>query len=1156
MNLPCLRGTSRDPLDGAMHDVYADSRTPIVSKRQGCFQEPNGRSFPGSNRQPARSWRASWARTGAYLLACAAIVFVLLISTTPAHAVEHHFRASPPNAASLTLPLLSDDDRAFLAALPEVRVAIPLPPASPYERIDQDGLVTGIHPEMLVALSRAFGFRVRPVIYESWSAVLAAARARDVDMVMTLGVTADRLEYLEFTLGTTPLTGTLFTRSGASPTPIETATFVLEKDYMANEFVRRQYPNAKIVTVPTTGDALRAVVEGRGDYYLGSLLEATDWLEVSPVPGIVASRLLPYGTGYYHFGVRKDWAPLARILNKGIQALRQQPNRDIDAALSSLSPLLRPERGLALSADAVQVIVQHPLWRVGAVRGLAMLNDVDAHNVHSGIAAEYTEQIARRLGIAVQVVSFDNVASMLEALRQGRIDLVPFLTRTVSREKEFGFSAPYLELPYMLVARSDAPLYWSMDSMRGRRLALALAHPLRDVLSRDYPDITVVDAANGNEAMDKVARGEADAAVEVKLFANLRVNSDPTGELRVVTEVRELPAQFHFATRRDAQDFLPLVNQALADIPEAERQRMLRRWVAVDLQPPFPWRRHLPLAIAIFVGIASIVIMTAWWNLRLRREVVARRRSEMLLADVATVVPAVAFRYVFDLGGRLRHVFISPSARDFLGIELRPTTTLWRSMAPHMSQEDRDLSLARAQECEKTGERYKCTVQFQPPGLPARWIHSEAVMTHDPRGRKVWTGYLADVSTERELLARLSREASARNLLLAAASHELRAPTHNLSLALQSIDTATLPADSVTSLRIARRAASTLTNLLNDVLDAARFDAGPLKLHPAPFDLRELVEEVAESWGHVARAKGLVFSHSLVDEAPSTIVLDALRIKQILTNLLSNACKYTSRGSVSLAVGVDLDEGLLHLVVEDTGPGFDAQARAQLFQPFATLSPASPPSDALGAVASSGLGLMVCRKIAVAMGGRIDVTSKPGEGSTFSVVLPLSVAGRGQGSNTDLCATTADNSAPSTYPLEPSEAAQIIVCDDDPVSRLLTSQILRMRGYDVIEAADAPSALAAWRDGLARALVTDLSMPGMDGRALIRELRAQERIQCVAEPTCVIICSGEPPADDVQCQHDAYLLKPVDMMQLSSLLIERGILPAADRLRLAGRTDS
>ena len=244
-----------------------------------------------------------------------------------------------------------------------------------------------------------------------------------------------------------------------------------------------------------------------------------------------------------------------------------------------------------MSSDEAALVARHLVWRVGAVSGLAMLNDEDERGIHSGISVGYTEHMVRRAGVGLEIIPFDNGAAMADGLRNGRIDSVPFPTRTPEREREFAFSKPYFEMPYLLVSRVDAPLYWDLGRLRGKRLALAAKHLLRPLLAQRFPRIQVVDAVNGNDDMDKVASCDADAAVEVKNFADLRTNSDPSARLRVVGTVNELPAHFSFATAATSTAksaaLIPLVNPALDDFSPAERERMLRRWVAIDLTPPF-----------------------------------------------------------------------------------------------------------------------------------------------------------------------------------------------------------------------------------------------------------------------------------------------------------------------------------------------------------------------------------------------------------------------------------------------------------------------------------------------------------------------------------------------------------------------------------------
>ena len=1082
-------------------------------------------------------------RRGPHGRAWAFAIFVLVwLLPMAAWALEYRFLA-PTKGADLPLsPLvLSVAEREFMAGLPEIKVGIPTPAPRPYESISADGEVSGISAEMLAALAQTFGLHIKPVVLPDWSSTLRAARERQIDLVMTLGVTAERLDYLAFTVGAMPLPGAVFARHGTS-SDLSRARFVLERNFLAVDHVRRQYPDASILEVETTLDALRAVAANKADVYLGNLLTAGALLATQPVPGIEVQQLLSYGTGFYHFGVRKDWAPLATILNKGIQTLRHANSTAlaalVDANLPGGNQLARPAAALELPPQQATILSQQPVWRLGAVRGLPMLNDVDAKGLHSGIAAEYAEQVGRRLGVAMPVVGFDNVASMLVALRAGQIDMVPFLTRTPERDKAYAFSKPYVAMPYMLVARSDGPLYWNLDSLRGKRLALALQHPVRELLASHYPDIQIVDAANGNDAMDKVVRREAEAAVEVKLFANLRINADSGATLRAVSDVSDLPAQFHMAVARDRAELMPLVDRALDDIPASERIRMLRRWVALDLQPGFAWRRYLPLLVTGLVALLAIAAGTAWWMRRLAREVAARRRSEDLLNDIATRVPGVAFRYVLNPDGGLRHNYFSPGARAFLGIDLDPHQTVLAALGPHLRPEHRAAAEAEQAASQRSGERFKITCAYQHPDGREVWLHAEAVKSLRPDGTPVWTGFVVDVSTERALQDQLARAARSRHLMLASASHELRAPAHTLSLALASLSTDNLDAVQRSAVRIARDSAQTLAQLLGDVLDAARFEHAPLKISPRDLDPRALLTECADAWRAVAQAKSLDFEVLLAPELPARIHHDPLRLKQVLTNLLSNAFKYTASGSVRLLAEPMPDERL-RVQVTDTGAGLSAADQARLFQPFVTLDSAAQTAPEMG---RSGLGLSICRRIATLMGGEIGLASQPGVGTQVTLLLPLR---RG----------VLDPDCAGTAPVAPAHGRSVLVCDDDATSRLLMVHMLRQRGLATLDTGLAEDALALWRRGGIGAIVTDLDMPGMDGRALLRAVRADEAALTSANPeatllrTVLVVCSGSTldadSADLGQAQvadlADAVLLKPVDADTLAQTLASLGV---------------
>ena len=1077
----------------------------------------------------------------------------------PSAAPVYRFRQPP--RAGLILPsadLLTPRERAFLAELPVVRVGLNLPDNRPYEVIAAGGEISGIQIEILTHLAQALGVRLQPVVLPTFSDALAALREQRVDLMATVGFVASREAYLTYTLGTAPNPGAIIGRQLDNRFQDEPSLngrrVAIERDYVTQYYARRLYPDVLVNDQPDTGAALRAVALGEDDYYFGSLLMAMDRLQRDAITGLAVKKTLVYGTGQMHFGVRKDWPLLASALSKGVAALRQSPMPSLQQALQSLGAQTDGVTlALPLTAQEQRQLIGRSVLRVGAVRGLALLNEATPGGGHAGIAADYTAQVAARLGTAVDVLPFDSVAQMLDALRAGQIHLAPLLTRTPEREKSFAYSDPYLEMPYHVIARSDAPLYWDLASLRGKRLALTAQHPLREFLASRYPDIQIIDAPPAEGAMDLVASGRADAAVEAKLYANLRISHDNDGVLRQVSRVDEIPAQFHFAASREAAELIPLINRALADIPNTERERLYRRWVAVDMRPAFAWRQHAPLLLAAGAALLLLATVSAWWMRRLAREVRQRTAAEQRLRDVTNSLPGVVFQSVRHADGSVQQGYRSAAVASFLGPGVAADTDLAEAMLQRMPADQADTLRGAWASSLRSGQPFKQTFQYLdlPPGGPdaaparqqpsPRWLHCEVTARPAAPGLTAWTGYLVDVSGERALQAQLLDAVQAKNLFVASASHELRAPLQTIGLALHRLGSGPLDAVQRQCWQVAQASSTTLVQLIDDVLDLSRFEAGEVRLQPAPVALGPLLGQIVAQHRLAADARGLQLALQLAPGLPEQAQLDALRLRQLLANLIGNAIKFTRQGSVTVVVKLQA-LGRLELTVQDTGMGIAPEQQHRLFEPFGALQRGAPaPAAVAGPAAamamgpaadaerSTGLGLAICKRLVQAMHGSINLHSTVGVGTQVQVVLPLPAL---------------DGSAvasPTAWPQAALRHGTVLLVDDDPVSRQLMAEMLRRAGYAVVEAAEPQAALACWRQQPLAAVISDRHMPGMDGPTLLRQI-ADEAAATGRPCPRRLLCTGDA---DPACAAaaDLVLAKPVSVALLSGALATLGVMP-------------
>ncbi|TKR30870.1 response regulator [Luteimonas gilva] len=308
-----------------------------------------------------------------------------------------------------------------------------------------------------------------------------------------------------------------------------------------------------------------------------------------------------------------------------------------------------------------------------------------------------------------------------------------------------------------------------------------------------------------------------------------------------------------------------------------------------------------------------------------------------------------------------------------------------------------------------------------------------------------------------------------------------------------------------------RRAGEHLLRLVNNALDLARIEAGKLDLEQIDFDLRELVNDVATLMAPVAEARGLGFAKAIAPGAPTVLRGDPMRLRQILLNLLGNAIKFTEHGHVGLRVSRLSPQGV-RLEVSDTGPGLSEEQCARLFRRFEQADGARTTSRYGG----SGLGLAICQELAAAMDGRIGVESEPGAGSRFLVDLPLP-EGDAASAATAALASSATAADPASL--------RVLLVEDDPTVAEVIAALLRARGHHVTHAAHGLSALTEAAMAKYDLAMLDLDLPGMDGFALARQLRAQRFASPLLAVTARADAEAEPQAREAG--FDGFVRKPV-----------------------------
>ena len=424
---------------------------------------------------------------------------------------------------------------------------------------------------------------------------------------------------------------------------------------------------------------------------------------------------------------------------------------------------------------------------------------------------------------------------------------------------------------------------------------------------------------------------------------------------------------------------------------------------------------------------------------------------------------------------------------------------------------------------------------------------AQPVDLKDPSsGGTIW---IAEDVTERRRLdqalasARDAAEAGSRakSAFLANMSHEIRTPLNGLlglaRLTLQPGLDETRRQQYLTQIL---DSGQTLAGIISDILDVSKIEAGKIALEDLPFDLRSELRAVHHAYQALAEAKGLPLDLQLHTALPTTVRGDPVRVRQILSNFVTNALKFTERGSVRIEAGLTVG-GWLRMAVIDSGPGVSQEVRERLFMPFS-----QGDSSTTRRYGGTGLGLSICRELAQLMGGNVGVDSTPGVGSTFWAELPLPSA-----------PAPSEPFAGEARELEQLQGAHVLMVEDNPVNMMIAVAMLESWGVVVEQAGDGRAAVAAIErahtDGRHfDAVLMDVQMPVMSGHEAARELRrsySAEQLPIIALTAAALVSERD---EALAAGMDAFLTKPIDAPQLRQTLARhtrpRGTAVARERL--------
>ncbi len=1020
------------------------------------------------------------------------------------------YKPSVPGFSKIKLTL---KQQAWLKQHPVIRLASEAN-WPPFEFIDETARLRGVSADIIRLIEERLGIQFRIVTNHDWAGTVAKIQNRDIDVASSVVKTPEREPFLNFTQAYLALPTVIITRKEspviAGLDDLKNKIVAVENQYYLHKRLVKEFPEIKLLVVNNTIEALKAVAFGRANAYVGNQAAANWIIEQNALSNLKVAHDAGLGKAALRLAVRKDWPIFQNILDKAISAIPEE----------ELLKINRKWLGLGAGSDKIKLSAPEQKW-LNAHKNIRFTGDpnwlpyeaFDRQGNYIGIVAEHLKLIEKKLGITFNIVRPDSWQDAVEKIKQKEVDV---LSETLDSElkSSLTFSNSYLTSPVVMVMKNDEDYVENLDQIRHKKIAVIKDYGYVPTIIKAYPDVKFHYVATIQDGLTAVSTGKLDALLATLAQASYHISDLGINNVRI-TGKTQFTTKVAFGIRPEYARLVPLLNRAIGSITQAEKQQILTKWGKQKFTSEIDYTLLGFLAAAFLLIVAAIL----FWNRRLAKEINKRKEME---AQTQVLIDNIPLQVVVtSSSGQI--LTANPKACAVHHINKEDIHNL-NILDYYLNASDREAVL---QEISKKGMIEEKIIPFIRPGGK---IHSMmvSIIPIKYHNRRAYLSIGIDMTERLEMEAELQKakdaaEAASRSKsqFLANMSHEIRTPMNAIIGFTELLNEQVTDPRLKSFVKTIQSAGNSLLLLINDILDLSKIEAGKMDIEKTAINPHYLFAELSDVFMVNVRKKGLDMAVEVAPEIPESLMLDAVRLRQVLVNILGNAVKFTEKGSIRLTAGVinvDKIRSKVDLIieVEDTGIGIPEKQLQVIFEEFEQTE-----GQNFSKFGGTGLGLAISRRLVELMGGRISVQSEPGRGSKFTICL----------NNIDVGSVKQVMlPAKAEVPEIEFEPAVVMVVDDIENNRQLICENFSDTKVTVLQAENGKEAVAKAGQQQIDLILMDIRMPVMDGYQAAQTIKNQFNDLPIIALTASVMKDGH---ERVKSENfDGYLRKPVSRREL------------------------
>jgi len=760
----------------------------------------------------------------------------------------------------------------------------------------------------------------------------------------------------------------------------------------------------------------------------------------------------------------------------------------------------------------------------------------------TGFNIDIMRAVAEVMGLDIDLSlgPWHQVRSQIES---GEIDILTGMYYSPERDMKVDFSSSHIIVYHNIFVRKDSAIS-SLDDLNGKEVIVQDLDIMHDFVTKKVQAAAVIEVETQADALRLLASGKHHAALLGTLQGLYNAEKYGLTNIMPVGDPME-PREYCLAVPEGREMLLAKLNEGLSIIRQTGKYREIREKWFGRYEREFFSERFWRMALMVFIPLVAVLVLVfVWlWSLKktvraktreLEKELLERERAQKALAESEERYRSIYENilegyYRTDLHGRI--LMINPAAKRTLGY---PEDADLRNMdlSDLMQIKTKQIqSFSRQLQSKGQVDHFIMSVSRK-NGEPAELEVSARVVRDNTGDPVAVEGVFRDVTEQntnaqrlREALQGAEAASTAKSEFLANMSHEIRTPLNGVLGMLQLLRNSQLDPEQAEYVEIAVTSGQSLLQLISDILDLSKIEAGKIEVEMEQFKLDEVIKAILESFRDQARQKAIDIELEYPGSVESWFMGDAKRIKQMLFNLVGNAVKFTEKGGVKVSVhslgrSRKGRERLL-LIIADTGAGIAAEEFYRIFEPFTQVN-----GKYNRRYAGTGLGLSIVKRLMDIMGGNIQYDSEEGKGTTVYLRLDLEpVPG---------AAVRSEQEDGVRLP-----ELKVLVAEDNPVNSLTLMRMLQSLGMEATAVEDGEKALAALAEVKPDLVLMDVQMPVMDGIEATKSIRGGMVDNADPDVPIIAVTAHAMVGDRqkfLEAGMDGYIAKPVDMDNLGEVI--------------------